>query len=169
MQKPLTDTDRSSIDRNNRHHANDDKQEVELQLAKANSQIDHLRSQNDVLELTLDDAKNTSEKLSMYLARQESNGTALQLALAYSDQTIEAYDVLVALLETEISAIQGNKDDFDLKRAQANRRSALSVARHLIGRYDKTFRADSGIGGVASDHHGSSWEADSSGYSHTTR
>merc|ERR1711936_226154 len=28
--------------------------------------------------------------------------------------------------------------------------------------------ADSGIGTVGSDHHGSSWEADSSGYSHTT-
>lgn len=163
LQKPLTDTDKSSIDRSK--NLKNDKQEVELQLAKANSQIDHLRSQNDVLELTLEDAKNTSEKLSMYLARQESNGTAMQLALAYAEQTIEAYDVLVALLETEIA--MGNKDDFDLKRAGANRRSALSVARHLIGRYDKTFRADSGI--VASDHHGSSWEADSSGYSHTTR
>ena len=83
-------------------------------------------------------------------------------------QAIEAYDVLVALLETEVAI--SNKDDFDLKRAaQANRRSALSVARHLIGRYDKTFRADSGIGTACSDHHGSSWEADSSGYSHTTR
>ena len=50
-------------------------------------------------------------------------------------QAIEAYDVLVALLETEVAI--SNKDDFDLKRAaQANRRSALSVARHLIGRYD---------------------------------
>ena len=67
----------------------------------------------------------------------------------------------MALLETEVAL---NKDDFE--RASSNRRSALSVARHLIGRYDKTFRADSGIG---TDHHGSSWEADSSGYSHTTR
>ena len=40
--------------------------------------------------------------------------------------------MLVALLETEVAI--SNKDDFDLKRAaQANRRSALSVARHLIG------------------------------------
>ena len=51
----------------------------------------------------------------------------------------------MALLETEVAI--STKEDFDLKRAaQANRRSALSVARHLIGRYDKTFRADSGIG-----------------------
>merc|ERR1719266_359316 len=151
-----------SIDRNN-HKS----REMELQLAKATSHIDHLRSQNDVLELTMEDAKNTNEKLSIHLARHEANGTARQLALAYADQAIEAYDVLVALLETEVAI--SNKDDFDLKRAaQANRRSALSVARHLIGRYDKTFRADSGIGTACSDHHGSSWEADSSGYSHTT-
>ena len=55
-------------------------------MAKAISQIDHLRSQNDVLELTLDDAKTTSEKLSIHLARHESNATAMQLALAYADQ-----------------------------------------------------------------------------------
>lgn len=61
-------------------------EEFELDLAKAVCQVDHLRSQNDVLELTLDDAKTTSEKLSMQLARHESNATAMQLALAYADQ-----------------------------------------------------------------------------------
>merc|ERR1719410_2093588 len=85
--------------------SNHKSQEMELQLAKANSQIDHLRSQNDVLELTMEDAKNTNEKLSIHLARHESNATALQLALAYADQAIEAYDVLVALLETEVAAV----------------------------------------------------------------
>ena len=76
--KNTEDTDKS-MDRNK-------DREYELQMAKAHSQIDHLRSQNDVLELTLDDAKSTSEKLSIHLARQESNGTAMQLALAYADQ-----------------------------------------------------------------------------------
>ena len=81
QQQNSTDNDKS-IDR--RH--SDATQEKELQLAKAISQIDHLRSQNDVLELTLDDAKTTSDKLSIHLARHESNGTAMQLALAYADQ-----------------------------------------------------------------------------------
>ena len=45
-----------------------------------------MRSQNDVLELTMEDAKNTNEKLSIHLARHEANGTARQLALAYADQ-----------------------------------------------------------------------------------
>ena len=74
-------SDKSSIDRNNYKS-----REMELQLAKATSHIDHLRSQNDVLELTMEDAKNTNEKLSIHLARHESNGTARQLALAYADQ-----------------------------------------------------------------------------------
>ena len=60
--------------------------ELELEYAKAQSQVDHLKSQNEVLELTLDDAKTTNEKFSINLARHESNATALQLALAYADQ-----------------------------------------------------------------------------------
>ena len=90
--------------------SNHKSQEMELQLAKALSQIDHLRSQNDVLELTMEDAKNTNEKLSIHLARHESNGTARQLALAYADQVSFVYFFLlfaytdyftVCLLETD--------------------------------------------------------------------
>ena len=53
---------------------------MELELAKAQSQVDHLKSQNEVLELTMEDAKTTNEKFSINLARHESNATALQLA-----------------------------------------------------------------------------------------
>ena len=74
----------SSIDRNSSLPT----KETELKLAKALSQVDHLKSQNDVLQLTLDDAKTTSEKLSIQLARHESNSTAMQLTLAYADQVI---------------------------------------------------------------------------------
>ena len=59
---------------------------MEFELAKSHSQVDHLKSQNEVLELTLEDAKTTNEKFSINLARHESNATALQLALAYADQ-----------------------------------------------------------------------------------
>lgn len=74
----------SSIDRNSSLPT----KETELKLAKALSQVDHLKSQNDVLQLTLDDAKTTSEKLSIQLARHESNSTAMQLTLAYADQVM---------------------------------------------------------------------------------
>lgn len=65
--------------------------EMELELAKAQSQVDHLKSQNEVLELTMEDAKTTNEKFSINLARHESNATALQLALAYADQVLATY------------------------------------------------------------------------------
>ncbi len=61
-------------------------EELELELARCISQVDHVVSQNDVLSLTLDDAKSTNEKMSIHLARHESNATAMQLALAYADQ-----------------------------------------------------------------------------------
>ena len=79
----------------------------------------------------------------------------MQLTLAYADQAVEAYDVLVALLETEVALAH---EPLDGVKAIDNRRSALSVARHLICRYDKTFSCDTG----------GSWEADSSGC-YTTR
>ena len=81
--------------------SNHKSQEMELQLAKALSQIDHLRSQNDVLELTMEDAKNTNEKLSIHLARHESNGTARQLALAYADQVSFVYFLLLFAYYTD--------------------------------------------------------------------
>ena len=90
-------SDKSSMDRNS-SQSNHKNKEIELQLAKAHSQIDHLRSQNDVLELTMDDAKNTNEKLSIHLARHESNGTARQLALAYADQ-VSVTGCLISVLD----------------------------------------------------------------------
>ena len=106
--------------------------------------------------------------------RYESNNTALQIGLSYCDHMIECYDVLVALLETEnamgtclgskettchVSKIYSNKVD-------NNRKSAESVAKHLISRLDRNSRPDS-----RGDHTTSgldTWGEDSSGYSHTT-
>ena len=51
------------------------------------------------------------------------------------------------------------------RRAESNRKSAESVARHLLGRLEKAARPDSGLAGEVGRLE--SWE-DSSGYSHTT-
>ena len=94
--------------------SNHKSQEMELQLAKALSQIDHLRSQNDVLELTMEDAKNTNEKLSIHLARHESNGTARQLALAYADQVSFVYFFLLFAYTDYFTACLLETDDENL-------------------------------------------------------
>ncbi|CAL8130718.1 unnamed protein product [Orchesella dallaii] len=82
--------------------------EVEIEIDRLNSRIDHLRSQNDVLTLNLEDAKSHADRLTELLGKYESNNVALQLALRYSDQMAHAYEVLVALLETELGQMLAN-------------------------------------------------------------
>lgn len=49
-------------------------------------------------------------QLSNILEKRESNESSLHLSLQYCDAIIEAYDVLVALLETENSVLQHTTD-----------------------------------------------------------
>lgn len=44
----------------------------------------------------------------MLCGKYESNAIALRLALGITDRAIEAYDVLLALLETELSLSESN-------------------------------------------------------------
>lgn len=44
----------------------------------------------------------------MLCGKYESNAIALRLALGITDRAIEAYDVLLALLETELSLSETN-------------------------------------------------------------
>lgn len=48
-------------------------------------------------------------RLALLCGKYESNAIALRLALGVSDRAIEAYDVLLALLETEL-AIERNDE-----------------------------------------------------------
>lgn len=47
------------------------------------SRIEHLKSQNDLLTITLEECKNNAERMSMLVGKYESNATALRLALQY--------------------------------------------------------------------------------------
>lgn len=63
--------------------------------------LDHFKIQNKVLSLTLDETKEHSEHLYLLCGKYESNAIALQAALNCSDRAIEAYDVMLALLESK--------------------------------------------------------------------
>lgn len=65
------------------------------------------------------------------MGKYESNATALRLALSYSDRAIEAYDVLVALLESEI-ALSTERNGVTID----NRRTAENVAHHILRRFE---------------------------------
>lgn len=70
-------------------------------------------------------------RLSLLVGKYESNATALRLALSYSDRAVEAYDVLVALLESEIAlSTERNSVTID------NRRAAENVAYHVLNRLE---------------------------------
>jgi len=136
--------------------------EFELEIEKISSHVEHLKAQNAVLALSLEESKSTTDSLTELLGRYESNNTALQISLSYCDHMIESYDVLVALMETEAALEEVGRGT----RSSVNRKSAESVARHLLGRLERR-EGQGRDSGLATSGHDSTWE-DSSGYSHTT-
>ncbi|KAJ8338686.1 hypothetical protein SKAU_G00354720 [Synaphobranchus kaupii] len=81
--------------------------EFEVETERLNSRIEHLKSQNDLLTITLEECKSNAERMSMLVGKYESNATALRLALQYSEQCIEAYELLLALAESEQGLVLG--------------------------------------------------------------
>lgn len=152
--------------------------EFEVEMERLNSRIEHLKSQNDLLNLTLEESKCQCDRLSVLIGKYESNNTALQLALSYSDQAIETFEVLLALLESEQDQIRANckavglvksEDENQekimelLKESQENRKSAENVAKHFLQKLDRSYGIASRVPGC----HISPWE-DLSSHSHTT-
>ncbi|XP_006816898.1 colorectal mutant cancer protein-like, partial [Saccoglossus kowalevskii] len=82
--------------------------EFEVEMERLNSKIEHLKSMNDLLQLTLEESKANADRLTMLVGKYESNNTALHMAVNYSDQCLETYDSLVLLLESELQVILGN-------------------------------------------------------------
>ncbi|XP_063280112.1 colorectal mutant cancer protein isoform X2 [Prinia subflava] len=126
--------------------------EFEVETERLNSRIEHLKSQNDLLTITLEECKNNAERMSMLVGKYESNATALRLALQYSEQCIEAYELLLALAESEQSLIlrqfrpagvgsvgdQTSDENVTqmLKRAHDCRKTAENAAKALLMKLD---------------------------------
>lgn len=94
----------------------------------------------------------------LFIGKYESNCMALRLALEKADKVSEAFEVLAALVESEMALLlancqvagmgitggsrsgweEGSKDWSVLwKRATERRRSAENLARSLLARYDR--------------------------------
>ncbi|XP_072019869.1 colorectal mutant cancer protein-like isoform X2 [Amphiura filiformis] len=135
--------------------------EFEVEMERLNSKIEHLKSQNDLLQLSLEESKSNADRLTMLVGKYESNNTALQLAVNYSDQTIEAYEVLHGLSDSEQQLIlanckavgvgglgmgessEGSGEDSEeasqvLKRVHDNRKSSENLAKSLLQRLDRS-------------------------------
>ncbi|XP_034235458.1 colorectal mutant cancer protein [Thrips palmi] len=113
-------------------HGHDEqaRQQLDIEIERLHSRLEHSRAHNNVLSLSLEECKNQSDKLHLLVGKYESNAIALRLALGYADRATAAYDCLVALLESELALIlrgaSASKDEVD------DRRSAERAAWSLL-------------------------------------
>lgn len=157
--------------------------EFEVETERLNSKIEHLKSQNDLLCLTLEESKTQCDRLSVLIGKYESNNTALQLALSYSDQALEVTELLLRLMESEIGLIVAKchvagtttlvhnsyeaVDERDestamLKRAQESRKAIEALAKRYLHKLDRNCRIACSLPNFADRP----WE-DLSSHSHT--
>ncbi|XP_017775119.1 PREDICTED: colorectal mutant cancer protein isoform X2 [Nicrophorus vespilloides] len=106
--------------------AQSEKQAVDIEFKRISSKLEHARSQNSVLALTLTETKAHCDRLALLCGKYESNAIALRLALGVTDRAIEAYDVLLALLETEVAMTDPTPESVE------NRAAAESIAKQLL-------------------------------------
>lgn len=104
--------------------------QLQNEVERLQRRIEHLRVQNTVLSISLSENKTHCEHLYLLCGKYESNAVALNQALNCSDRTIEAYDVMLALLESKLGILE-NAD-----AAIESRKAAEAVARHLMSRLE---------------------------------
>lgn len=110
--------------------ANPKEYSADAEILRLQRCIDHLRVQNNLLTLNLCDSKAHCEHLYLLCSKYESNAIALNQALNLSDRTIEAYDVMLALLESKLAILE------NAESAIENRKAAESVAKRLMTRLE---------------------------------
>jgi hypothetical protein len=76
-------------------------EEIQSEIQRLHRRIEHLKLQNSVLTLTLTESKQHCNHLYLLCGKYESNAIALSQALEICDREIEAYDVMLALLESK--------------------------------------------------------------------
>lgn len=104
--------------------------QLQQELQRFQRRAEHFRMQTTVLNISLSESKAHCEHLYLLCGKYESNAIALSQALNCSDRTIEAYDVMLALLESKLGILE-NADS-----AIESRKAAEAVARHLMSRLE---------------------------------
>jgi len=79
-----------------------------INVERVESRMAHLQSQNDLLQLSLDESKQNAERLSLLCGKYESNSCAWSLALQNTEQLIETYEVMLQLQESEADMYAAN-------------------------------------------------------------
>lgn len=82
--------------------------EFEIELERLQSQIDNYKAQLDVANVTLEESKSNCDRLTVLIGKYESNNTAFQIVLNYSEMCLETYEIICALLESELGLVLAN-------------------------------------------------------------
>ena len=136
--------------------------ERELQLERQNTKVEHLKSQIDVMALTLAESKGYADKLSMLVGQYDAGNSALNLALKYTEMGLEVSEVLNLLSDSEQNVLIANcnkagqdtkllgstgsgKVTIERKRAMNTRRQVEMRAKSLLQKLEKTLEDPSGV------------------------
>lgn len=134
--------------------------ERELQLERQNTKVEHLKSQIDVMALTLAESKGYADKLSMLVGQYDAGNSALSLAVKYTEMALEVSEVLNLLSDSEQNVLLANcnkagpdtklasgtgKVTIERKRAMNNRRQVEMRAKSLLQKLEKTLEDPSGV------------------------
>lgn len=104
---------------------------LHIEFQRLQRRVEHLKIRNSVLSLTLDEVKEHCDHLYLLCGKYESNAVALQCALNCSDRAIEAYDVMLALLESKLAILKEKS-----LSAEESRNAVETVARHLLDKLE---------------------------------
>jgi len=108
------------------------------QVERTRVTLDHVRSQNTVLNVTLEQARDQLDRLTLLVGKFESNAVALSMAVENGDAALQVAEALLCLLETELGLVLANcrpkteDDQKFLRRAADSRRQAERHARELL-------------------------------------
>ncbi|XP_055377657.1 colorectal mutant cancer protein isoform X2 [Condylostylus longicornis] len=105
--------------------------QLHTEFERLQRRIEHFKTRNSVLSLTLYEVKEHCDYLYLLCGKYESNAVALQCALNCSDRAIEAYDVMLALLESKLAILKEKTS-----AAEESRQAVETVARHLLDRLE---------------------------------
>lgn len=132
--------------------------ERELQLERQNTKVEHLKSQIDVMALTLAESKGYADKLSMLVGQYDAGNSALNLALRYTEMALEVSEVLNLLSDSEQNVLLANcnksesklssgsgKVTIERKRAINTRRQVEMRAKSLLQKLEKTLEDPAGV------------------------
>ena len=130
---------------------------AELETERLRARLDHAQAASDTASLSLEAARAQSDHLAALVGKYESNCVALQLGNEHADQLTEAFDVLVALQDSELALLLAScrlqapaaggqlapgEAEMALRVASEQRRSCENVARHALSRLERRETGD---------------------------